>query len=99
MSAPPSVVTEFGEVSVDELARMYTLARHRALRSQAKRLEWLQTDDGKEYNRGRAKAYYQRHKEAILEKRKETYAAKKELDRQVTRYTAELTQPSEGRSQ
>ena len=86
MSTTP---TNFGEVKVDELVRVYNNYKQGLQKSQEKRKEWLQTDAGKEYNRERAAAYYNRNKETILEKRKEKYAAKKELRQLADRQMAQ----------
>ena len=85
-----STATNFGEVQVDELVRVYNNYKQNLQKSQEKRKAWLQTDEGKEYNRGRAKAYYDRNKETILEKRKTMYADKKELRRLADRQTAQI---------
>ena len=42
------------------------------------RNEWFKTDEGKAYNRMKAKEYYLRHKEAILEKRAKRYEEDKD---------------------
>lgn len=80
-----AIQTEYGNVQVDELVRVYNNHKKANRKSQEKRKEWLQSDEGKEYNRNRAKSYYERNKETILEKRKESYMAKKELHRLADR--------------
>jgi hypothetical protein len=70
--------TRYGTVPLQELIRVYELHRGARIRHQNRRLNFLQSEQGKEYNRARAAAYYERHKEAILEKRKETYQLKKQ---------------------
>lgn len=73
-----SVQTEFGAIQVDELVRIYRKHRQSIARRQEMQNLFLQTPEGKQYNRERAKAYYDRHKEAILEKRKEAYQIRKQ---------------------
>ena len=68
--------TEYGLVDINELIRGYNIYRRNDARNQERRREFLQTDRGKEYNRERAKAYYERNKETILEKRKKQYQEK-----------------------
>ena len=72
-----SYKTEYGDVSVEDLVRIYNSHRRNALKHQERRSEFLQTDEGKEYNRVRAKAYYQAHKADILAKRKQQYEERK----------------------
>jgi hypothetical protein len=72
-----TVKTEFGEVPLDVLVHKYEVEMKREARKYIKRLEFLQTDQGKEWNRSKAKAYYERNREKVLAKRKETYQAKK----------------------
>lgn len=90
-----AISTQFGAVAVDELIRVYNNHKASNLRAQEKRKQWIQTDEGKQYNRTRAKNYYQKNKEAILEKRKTMYADKKEFQRLVNRQDQQLTQSSE----
>lgn len=42
-------------------------------RRNAERSEWFKTEEGKAYNRQKAKEYYLRHKEKVLEKRAKRY--------------------------
>lgn len=42
-------------------------------RRNAVRTEWFKTDEGKAYNRQKAKEYYLRHKDKVLEKRAKRY--------------------------
>ena len=72
-----TATTEFGEVPVDVLVKHYELERRREARKYAKRLEFLQTDEGKTLNRLHSKEYYERNKAAILARRKAKYQEKK----------------------
>ena len=90
-----TVNTQFGNVSVDELVRVYQNHKQSIQKAVERRRDWLQTDQGKQYNRDRAKSYYERNKEAILEKRKTMYADKKELRRLAARQEQQINQPSE----
>ena len=73
-----TVTTSFGEVPLDTLVKKYETERAREARKYEKRLEFLHTDEGKAWNRAKAKAYYERNKEKILLKRKASYQTKKE---------------------
>ncbi len=42
------------------------------------RAEWFKTEEGKAYNRQKAKEYYLRHKDKVLEKRAKRYEEDKE---------------------
>lgn len=77
-----TVTTDFGAVSVDEVVRVFNIVKHRDNRAKERRA--ARTDDAtRERNRERAKAYYEAHKDAILEKRKEYYAQKKATNETV----------------
>lgn len=68
------VVTQFGEVPLAKLIAAYEQKK----RSLQERNEWFKTDAGKEYNRMKAKQYYERNKEKILAKRAVRYEAEGE---------------------
>ena len=72
-----TVPTQFGDVPLDTLVKRYEMEKKRDAKKYEKRLAFLATDEGKEWNRERAKSYYQRNKEAVLAKRKAWYQAKK----------------------
>jgi hypothetical protein len=78
----PTIHTAYGDVPVEALIKSYERERTQAQKKAEKRMEFLQTDEGKEWNRGKAKAYYERNKELIAEKRKRYYAEKKEILKQ-----------------
>jgi hypothetical protein len=63
------VKTQFGEVALAELVRAYEQKKQKI----NERNEWFKTDAGKEYNRMKAKQYYERNKEKVLAKRMERY--------------------------
>ena len=77
-----SIQTDLGTVSLDELVRVYVLHKKASQRHQEARLKFLQTEKGKEFNRSRAKAYYEKHKDTVLEKRKAYYQKKKEKEQE-----------------
>jgi hypothetical protein len=72
-----TVPTSFGEIPLDVLVKRYENEKQREVRRYEKRLEFLQTDAGKEWNRVKAKAYYERNKAKVLAKRKATYVPRK----------------------
>jgi hypothetical protein len=69
--------TEFGDVTLEELLRVYTIHKKANLRHQVARYLVNQTEQGKELNRKRSNEYYHKHKEEILLKRAEEYQRKK----------------------
>lgn len=77
--------TNYGDATLPDLLMAYEISQKR---KEAKKA-WLQTDEGKEYNRNKAKQYYNRHKELVLEKRKERYEKDAPLlnERSMTYYT------------
>lgn len=72
-----TATTSFGEVPVEILVKRYELEKQRNAKRAEKRLAYLQTDAGKEWNRARSKSYYERNREAVLAKRKATYVPKR----------------------
>lgn len=67
-----SVQTSFGQVELPVLVKLYE-AQQKHFQA---RKEWLKTEEGKAYNRMKAKEFYARHKEEILAKRKALYEVK-----------------------
>ena len=66
---PPVFTTNYGDATLPELLKAFeTAQRHK----EAKKA-FLKTEEGKAYNRNKAKEYYNRHKDLVLEKRKEQY--------------------------
>lgn len=72
-----TATTEFGEVPIDVLVKRYESEKKREARKYEKRLAFLQTDAGKEWNRAKAKLYYEKHKAEVLARRKDWYKHKK----------------------
>jgi hypothetical protein len=64
-----TIKTEFGDVSLEELIRVYTVQKKANVRHQVSRNLFNQTERGKELNRKRAKDYYYEHRLELLEKR------------------------------
>lgn len=69
------VQTAFGEAELPALIRAYEAMKKNDERKKA----WLKTDRGKEWNRERATAYYEAHKDEVLEKRKVRYEANRDV--------------------
>ena len=66
---PPVFTTNYGDATLPELLKAFeTAQRHK----EAKKA-FLKTEEVKAYNRNKAKEYYNRHKDLVLEKRKEQY--------------------------
>lgn len=62
--------TEFGKVKVEELIRVYGLWKTQITKANERRVEFLQTEEGKQWNRDNARRYYERHREEILARKK-----------------------------
>jgi len=77
--------TNYGEATLPDLLKAFEMSQ----RQKEAKKAWLQTDEGKEYNRTKAKEYYNRHKDVVLEKRKERYEKDAPLlnERSMTYYT------------
>lgn len=72
-----TATTEYGEVPIDVLVKRYELEKKREAKKYEKRLTFLQSDEGKAWNREKAKAYYERNKATVLAKRKASYVSRK----------------------
>ena len=70
-----SITTPYGDIPVSRLVTAFAATQRHAERKR----EWLQTDEGKAYNRQKAKEYYERNKEKVLEKRTQQYATRKDV--------------------
>lgn len=70
---PQTIPTAYGEIPVERLITAFNATQRHAERKR----EWLQTDEGKAYNRQRAKTYYENNKGIVLEKRARNYEVKK----------------------
>lgn len=69
------VQTAFGEAELPALIKAYESMKKGDERKKA----WLKTERGKEWNREKASAYYNNHKEEVLEKRRQRYEANREI--------------------
>jgi hypothetical protein len=71
MESNTPVTTQFGNVPLSALILAYEQKKQKI----QVRNEWFKTDAGKEYNRMKAKQYYDKHKETVLAKRAVRYEA------------------------
>lgn len=76
------ITTEYGTVTLERLIEVYNLYKKHENRKAEKRKEFLQTPEGKQYNRQRSKSYYERNKDVIREKARSKYV--KKADREAT---------------
>lgn len=74
MDLTTPVQTSNGEVPLQKLLEAYEKKKLYDRRKS----EWAQTDAGKEYNRQKAKQYYDRHKAEVLAKRSIRYETDRE---------------------
>lgn len=72
-----TVQTSYGEVPLEVLVNRFETFKAKNRESYLKRAEYLKSEEGKEWNRQRAKAHYEKHKEEILAKRKAKYVSRK----------------------
>jgi hypothetical protein len=63
------VKTAYGDIALETLVQVYETSR----RHNEKRGEWFKTEEGKAYQRQKAKEYYERNKDKVLQKRAEAY--------------------------
>lgn len=63
---------------MDELMKLY---QREQAKKEAKRA-WMQTEEGKAYNRQKAKEFYERNREKVLQQRKEYYEKNLEMMRE-----------------
>lgn len=63
------IQTAYGQVPLETLIHTYEIAR----RHNEKRNDWFKTEEGRAYNRQKAKEYYARNKAKVLEKRAVDY--------------------------
>ena len=71
------VKTSEGEVTLERLVRLYETYKKAEDKKAVKRLEFLHTPEGIEWNRARSKAYYEKNKDKVKEKNRLRYHAKK----------------------
>ncbi len=69
------VQTSFGEVDLPALVRAYERTKKQDERKKA----WLKTDKGKEWNRTKAKEYYEKNKEKVLERCRNNYEGNRDV--------------------
>lgn len=81
------ISTDFGNVTLERLVEVYNIYKKHENRKAEKRKEFLQTEEGKKYNRDRAKSYYERNKDVIREKAKSRYVKKADQPTQPAQET------------
>ena len=74
-----TVSTSFGEIPLETIVKRWEAEKKRDKKKAEKRLAFLQTDEGIEWNRNRSKLYYEKHREEVLARRKAQYISKKAL--------------------
>jgi len=88
------IKTSYGEVSLETLVKVYETSRKHS----QKRDDWFKTDEGRAYQRQKAKAYYERNKEKVLAKRAEAYQDDEKrqamLDRAHAKYAKKKAEQS-----
>ena len=65
-----NIQTDFGFVPLDRLIKIFNSYQRQANKHMEKRSEFLKSEEGKVYNKVRARDYYKKHREEILVKRK-----------------------------
>ena len=70
--------TAYGEMTVAELIKYAEMWRAMMAKNIEARRKYNQTEEGKVRNRERAKDYYQRHRQEVLQKRKVKREAEKD---------------------
>lgn len=64
------VQTAYGEMTIPELVRYYEMWRAMMIKHNENKNKYNQTDEGREKNRERAREYYDRNRDKVLEKRR-----------------------------
>lgn len=72
---PLVFTTAYGEASIQDLLQAYEKKKQ----YENNKKEWMKTEAGREYNRKKAKQYYDKHKEQILAKRSARYETDKDV--------------------
>ena len=62
------ISTKYGSVALEKLIAVYEKHKENEKKTAERRHEWNQTDEGKQKNRERAKAYYEKNKEKVRAK-------------------------------
>jgi len=93
MASEVLVKTSYGEVTLETLIRVYETSRKHS----QKRDDWFKTEEGKAYQRQKAKQYYEKNREKVLAKRAEAYQdedkRKAILERAHVAYAKKKTDP------
>jgi hypothetical protein len=71
--------TKFGPVTLEKLIHVYEISKAHDLKRTAAQLEFLKTEEGKQLNRARAKAYYEKNRDKIREKNRNRYRERTNL--------------------
>lgn len=72
-----TIHTTYGDIPLAEVIRQYERVKANNEKTNLKRKEKLQTEEGKAMNRLRSKVYYEQNKEKVLEKRAIAYEPKR----------------------
>lgn len=72
-----TVQTAYGDIPLEKLVHVYEQQKEYAAKHYEKRVAYLQTEEGKLWNRARSKAYYEAHKEERRAKARARYVPKK----------------------
>lgn len=72
-----TVPTSYGDISIERLRHLYETYKRNEDKKAEKRKVFLQTEEGKVWNRQRAKEYYEKNRETIKAKAKAKYVPKK----------------------
>ena len=57
--------TAFGDASIEQLVKTYEAHKRSIEKLNERKRAYLQTEEGKEKNRARSRAYYEKNKEAV----------------------------------
>lgn len=79
------IETKYGKVTLETLIGHYEKYREQEAKKYEKRKEFFQTEAGRQYQRKRAKMYYEKNKELVNMKNKARYLAKKALSQEDLR--------------
>jgi hypothetical protein len=74
MDLKTKVKTDYGDVSLETLIKVYHQRQVQAVR----KAEWLKTEEGKAYNRKKAAEYYAANRDEVLMKRILNYDERRE---------------------
>ena len=71
------IETNYGKVPLERLVQVYETYRTQEAKKAEKKKAYLQTEEGKEWNRKHSREYYAKNKERIKAKAKARYVPKK----------------------